>query len=212
MYADLGFDLTREYLHNAPVREVITAVRRWLYQNNPTCLMHPHGFYVVLLGRSETEEWRLHFWPKGKKIITGMPARIHTHNRHIESRVIQGKLINILYKLETAIAGGQPLYATNYLGDRYSPKTSNLLCKIGKYVHPVVQSREAVECGERYCVERNTYHEVVVSQHNATATLVCMHSCSSEPAMVIGLDGYSEKINFKRTTHRAIEFMEQLAG
>src|SRR5262245_38086766 len=91
MYADLGFPLTLDHVRNTPVLVLLTAVKAWLGRENPICLIHPHGFYVVLLGRSENEEWRFHFWPQGPRAIVGMPAFIHTHDCHIESWILQGQ-------------------------------------------------------------------------------------------------------------------------
>jgi hypothetical protein len=80
MFVDLGFPLTLDYVRVAPVQELHAALKTWLERENPICLMHPHGFYVVLLGRDEKEEWRFHFWPKGPRTTLGMPAFIHTHD------------------------------------------------------------------------------------------------------------------------------------
>src|SRR3546814_15631072 len=97
MLADLGLPLEWSRVRTEPLPALRSAVRNWLTRKNPTCLIHPHGFYVVLLGRTESVEWRLHFWPKGQRVVTGMPAFIHTHNFHVESRILKGQITNILY-------------------------------------------------------------------------------------------------------------------
>jgi len=43
-------------------------------------------------GRTQSEEWRLHFWHKGPRVVIGMPAFIHTHNCHVESRILKGQI------------------------------------------------------------------------------------------------------------------------
>jgi hypothetical protein len=194
-----------------PASGILAAVKNWLVRNNPICLMHPHGFYVVLLGRNETEEWRFHFWPKGARSIAGMPAFIHTHDRHVESRILQGQLINVEYAMAEVATGGQPLYEVTYDGDRYGSSTSNYLRRINSRGKPTIRRREAIATGEMYCVERHTYHQVVVSDETATATLVRMHGRAPGAVMVVGLDGYPETLEFKRTEHHALAFASQLS-
>lgn len=211
MCADLGLSLTRDRVRSTPIHALLAAVKTWLERDNPICLMHPHGFYVVLLGRNETEEWRFHFWPKGSRCIAGMPAFIHTHDRHVESRILQGELTNVGYDVAAVPSGGQPLYEVGYDGDRYASATSNLLRRTNSQVKPTVRRVETMACGEMYCVERHTYHQAVVSKELATATLVCMYGRAPGAVMVVGLDGYPETIAFKRSEHHARAFAGQLS-
>jgi len=212
MYADLGFPLTLDHVRTAPVPVLLTAVKTWLELENPICLMHPLGFYVVLLDRTETEEWRFHFWPKGSRLIAGIPAAIHTHDRHVESRILQGELTNILYDVATVPSGGQPLYEVTYGGDRYSSATSNFLRQTTSRVEPTIRCRDTMGCGDIYHVERHAYHEAVVPEKLATCTLVCMHGRSPGAVMVVGLDGYPETITFRRVEDRALAFVDQLSS
>lgn len=210
MLADLGFPLEWSRVRTEPLPALRSAVRNWLTRKNPTCLIHPHGFYVVLLGRTESVEWRLHFWPKGQRVVTGMPAFIHTHNCHVESRILKGQITNILYNATADSTGFQPLYEVDYSGDRYAAATSNSLRKTVTRVHVATQRRNRYVCGETYNVERNAYHEAVVSDRDSTSTLVCMHGRSPAPVMVVGLDGYPQTIAFTRTEYRALDFAEWL--
>ncbi len=210
MFADLGFPLTREYVRDAPVSVLRRAVKSWMESTNPTCLLHPHGFYIVLLGRNETQEWRFHYWPPGSPNTLGMPARIHTHDRHVESRILQGTLTDIQYQVATTTAGGQPLYEVLYEGDRYSQTTSNILRRTATRVISTVKQSTSMQSGETYQIECHAYHEAVVPQHVATSTLVCMHGHLPGSVNVIGLDGYPEIISFQRTEHRADVFAGHL--
>lgn len=211
MHADLGFPLTLSYVRRTPAAFLLAAVKEWLERENPTCLVHPHGFYVALLGRTETEEWRFHFWPKGFRTVTGMPAYIHTHDRHVESRVLQGRITNTLYDVAAVPTGGQPLYEVSYDGDRYVSATSNFLRQTATRVQPIIRRRYTVACGETYHIERHAYHEAEVSEQLATATLVCMYRRLPGAVMVVGLDGYPETVAFVRTEKRALSFVEQLS-
>jgi hypothetical protein len=211
MCADLGFPLTLDHIRAAPAAVLLTAVKTWLERKDPICLMHPHGFYVVLLGRTEMGEWRFHFWPRGPRAIAGMPAFIHTHDRHVESRILQGQLTNTLYEVAEVPTGGQPLYEVGYGGDRYAPATSNFLRQTTTRVQPIIRRRDAMRCGDTYHVERHAYHEASVPEQLATSTLVCMHGRSPGAVMVVGLDGYPETIAFRRAEHRALAFTEQLS-
>lgn len=210
MSADLDFPFEWSRVRAESLSALRYAVKTRLMRENPTCLFHPHGFYVVLLGRTETEEWRLHFWPRGPRIVIGMPAFIHTHNCHVESRILKGKLTNILYNVSADSTGCQPLYEVDYRGDRYSAATSNRLRKTATRVHAAIQQRDTHTCGDSYSVERNAYHEAVVSDRDLTSTLVCMHGRSPGSVMVVGLDGYPQTITFTRTEYHARDFSEWL--
>lgn len=211
MYADLDFPLTRDHVRNIPAPILLGTVRSWLERANPICLMHPHGFYVVLLSRNDTEEWRFHFWPKESRAITGMPAYIHTHDRQVDSRVLQGQLTNILYDVNTVSVGGHPLYQVSYHGDRYAAMTTNILGNTHRRAQTLIRSHHTIKCGDTYQIERHCYHESVVSQQLATSTIVCMHERSPGAIMVVGLDGYPETITFTRTERCARTLAEQLS-
>lgn len=104
--------------------------------------------------------------------------------------------------------GYQPLYEVDYSGDRYAAATSNRLCKTATRVHAAIQRRNTYTSGDMYNVERNAYHEAVVSDRDSTSTLICMHGRSSASVMVVGLDGYPQTIAFTRTEYRALDFAE----
>lgn len=212
MFANHGLPLTFEYVHSTPVTELLSKVKAWVEQFDPICLMHPHGFYVVLLGRTDTEEWRFHYWPKGPRRILGMPAYIHTHNRHVCSRILEGQLTNVLYEVGEVETGGKPLYEVTYGGDRYLSTTSNGLLRTTARVIPVIQQRNTVRSGEIYTVERHAYHAAEVSEHIPTATLVCMHGDPMGGAKVVGLDGFPNAIYFKRTDIRASTLLDKLSS
>jgi hypothetical protein len=208
MHANLSFPLEIGHVRVAPVADLLTALKAWLVRVNPICLMHPHGFFVVPLRSGEAEDWRFHLWPKGSRMIAGMPAFIHTHDRHVESRLLPGELTNIIYDVKTVATGGCPLYEVGYGGDRYAPTTSNLLHKTTSRVAGEVETRETLCQGNCYRVQRHAYHEALVPEHLTTATLVRMHGRALGPINVVGCDGYPEMIEFKRAEHRAQEFAE----
>lgn len=210
MLAKFEFPLEWSRVRTEPLHSLRSAVKIWLTRANPTCLIHPHGFYVVLLGRTATEEWRLHFWPKGARIVAGMPAFIHTHNCHVESRILTGQITNILYNVTVESSGGHPLYEVHYSGDRYATATSNSLRQTGRRVHAAIQRRDTYKSGDVYSVERNAYHEAVVSEQSSTSTLVCMHGRLPGAVMVVGVDGYPQTIAFTRAEYHAQDFSEWL--
>ncbi|MER9560671.1 hypothetical protein [Mesorhizobium sp. M0571] len=206
MRANLGFPLSIEYIRSAPVDDLLNALKAWLVRENPNCLMHPHGFFVVPLDRTESEDWRFHLWPEGPRIVAGMPAFIHTHDRHVESRILQGELTNVDYQVAAVAKEGRPLYNVGYGGDRYTRSTSNFLYKTATRVAAEIQNRKTLGKGECYRVERHAYHEAIASERLTTATLVWMHSRLPGPVHVVGCDGYPVKIEFQRVEHRAQEF------
>jgi hypothetical protein len=190
---------------NAPVQTLSNVILSWLRQEKPVGLVHPHGFFVFPLLHNDVEEWRFHVWPKGPRVVKGMPANIHTHDLDIDSRIIQGELTNILYDITPTDSGGHPLYQVSYKGDKYSPRASNILQKTNKKVQVNPTSREIVKCGGIYHIKKHVYHEAFVSEDIITATLVRMHSRAAGDIKVVGLNGYPETISFQRTTIRALD-------
>lgn len=190
MPAEFDALLRRPLAWEAPVPTLRAALRRWISDTNPSCLLHPHGFHVLLLKRSEGEEWRLHLWTPTARQSTGMPARIHTHDRHVESRILKGILLNLDYHPIATNEQGQPLYSVTYAGDRYVGETANVLQNTGGRISLTETGRRQLRIGDHYRLERHTYHEAIVPEHQATITLLCMHSRDPGPIMVVGLDGY----------------------
>jgi hypothetical protein len=204
------FPLKWDAVRAAPLSDLHAELRTWLQRAQPTCLLHPHGFYVVLLGRTDSEEWRLHHWPLGKRSVTGMPAFIHTHNCSVESRILKGQLTNVSHDVSRVGTGGQPLYEVEYAGDRYAAATSNALRKTATLVLTTIRQQITYCSGDTYHVDCDAYHEACVSELDATSTLVCMHGRKSSPVMVVGLDGYPDEIKFTRIEHGSLNFEEWL--
>lgn len=199
MRAELTFPLTLEYVHTIPTEHLMAALKNWLCSTNPVCLVHPHGFFVVPVDRTEAGDWRFHFWPKGKRPIRGMPALIHTHDRHVDSRILSGQLTNITYDVASAGSDGLPLYEVGYGGDRYEKSTSNFLVKTSTRVGVRPVKAETLVTGQHYRVDRHAFHEAQVSESLCTATLVWMHSRTPGSVKVVGCDGYPDRIEFTRT-------------
>ncbi|MBF8745350.1 hypothetical protein [Pseudomonas monteilii] len=210
MPAELDALLRRPLAWGAPVPTLLAALRKWISDTNPSCLLHPHGFHVLLLKRSEGEEWRLHLWPPTARQSTGMPARIHTHDRHVESRILKGSLLNMDYRSVVTNEHGHPLYSVTYAGDRYVGNTSNILQNTGERIALTETGRRQLGIGDHYRLERHTYHEAIAPEHQATITLVCMHSRDPGAIMVVGLDGYPEVVAFERTKNKASIFLKDL--
>lgn len=199
-----------EQIADTPPSVLLGSLRSIVQSRNPVCLVHPHGFWVTLLHQTEFEDWRMHFWPKGPRPLSGMPAFIHTHDRHVDSRILQGELTNLTYAVESTPEGGSPLYEVGYGGDRYQAKTSNFLSRTETRVQAVLQLSATMRTGDNYRVQRHTYHEAVVPIDVSTATLVRMHGRSPGKVMVVGLDGYPDVIDFTRVERRATEFIADL--
>lgn len=211
MDAELDTLLSIPMAWETPAGELLVSVQKWITEARPTCLVHPHGFYVLLLKRADGEEWRLHLWPKNQHKISGMPAKIHTHDRHIESRILKGSLTNVSYQAKEVNGGGLPLYLVSYLGDRYSQTTTNVLERSTTRLQVEETSRSHLRAGDHYRIERHTLHEAIVPDDQCTLTLVCMHSLEAKPVMVIGIDGYPDQLAFERVEAEASIYLEHLA-
>ena len=210
MSVELNFPISLQQLHSMSPDYLIEGVKQWIEKKNPICLMHPHGFWVVLLSKSQIEEWRFHYWPRGPRKTTGMPGMIHTHDKVVESRIILGELKNILYSLKNVESGGRPIYEVTYYGDKFVQETSNVLKKTDEHAETALKVEQFLKVGNSYRVEAHTYHEAVVGEDVATATIVCMHSRVSGTAKVLGLVSYPDKIAFQRFSRSAEELLQHI--
>ncbi|GGE95692.1 hypothetical protein GCM10007285_24220 [Stappia taiwanensis] len=127
-----------------------------------------------------------------------MPAFIHTHDRHVDSRILSGQLTNITYDVALTQNGGLPLYEVGYGGDRYEKSTSNFLLKTSTRVETQTLKTETLIAGQSYRVDRHAYHEARVPNNVCTATLVWMHDKVASPINVVGFDGQPDRIEFNR--------------
>jgi hypothetical protein len=211
MSAEVSPLLTLERVRSTPSHVLLTELKAWLIRTNPNALLHPHGFLIVLLSRTNDEEWRFHFWPQGSRIVTGMPAFIHTHDRHVDSWILQGRLTNIMYEVQIVPVAGRPLYEVGYTGDRYRSETSNVLRRTTLRVQANVLSEATMQRGDSYRVDRHAYHEAVVPEDLCTATLVCMHGRAPGAVRVVGVAGFPKTIVFRRTELKASAFVDKLA-
>lgn len=210
MAVELSLLLKRPSAWQIPTSELLESVKEWMKETGPTCLLHPHGFYVLLLKRTVSEEWRLHLWPHGAREHTGMPARIHTHDRHVESRILKGSLVNIDYEAREVAEGGTPLYLVSYQGDKYVKATTNVLQKSTSRIQVDEKRRFELHADDHYRIERHALHEALVAIDQITVTLVCMHSPQAGPVMVVGTDGHPDQLAFERIEIKADVLLEQL--
>ncbi|MFJ4350538.1 hypothetical protein ACIPZ5_06520 [Pseudomonas sp. NPDC089428] len=205
--------LNLEHFGNTSTPSIKEALRAWITVKKPRCLKHPHGFYVMLLNRTDDEQWRLHLWPDGERQISGMPARIHLHDTHVSSRILAGTLTNIQYvstPVTDGSATGHPVYEVNYEGNRYDRKTANTLRRTRVRETVTETERRCLQIGDTYRIERYTLHEAVVAPDVATCTLVCMHEHEDGVIKLMGVDGYPEDISFVRTEHDGSIFLDYL--
>ena len=129
MSLERGLGFTRDLVANTDAAALLRHIREWIPAVRPACVLHPLGFCVVLLEKSDHEEWRFHVWPRGARKLTGMPAVIHTHNKVVLSKVLSGEVSNVMYAVAEVTAGGSPIYEVEYLGDKYVSKSTNVLIR-----------------------------------------------------------------------------------
>ena len=102
----------------------------------------------------------------------------------------------------------QPIYRVIYGADKFVQDTSNVLRKTEECVEAVATAEEILRVGDSYRVEAHTYHEAVVAEDVATATIVCMHSQVAGPVKVVGLASYPDKIVFQRRSQPIDKLLE----
>jgi hypothetical protein len=198
MPADFATILTPQYVQTARPSALLAGIRVWIEAAQPSSLIHPHGFLVLLLRRTDREEWRFHVWPQGMRLISGMPGPIHTHDKVVDSRVLKGELTNVVYSIAEAPAGGSPVYEVEYPSDKYDPQATNLLKRSSARVDASAIGEQFVPTGERYSVPAHVFHQAVVPESVCTCTIVHMHSPAPGPVKVIGIDGYPDAIGLRR--------------
>jgi hypothetical protein len=194
-FADI---LTAEYVQTATPSALLADIRGWIKATQPASLIHPNGFLVLLLHRADREEWRFHIWPQGRRLISGMPCPIHTHDKVVDSRVLKGELTNVVYSVAETPCGGLPVYEVQYVGDKYDPRATNPLRRSSARVNPSTIGEQLVLVGERYSVPAHVFHQAIVAESVCTCTVVRMHSPVPGPVKVVGIDGYPETIGLQR--------------
>ena len=206
----MNFLLSLRQLHSMSPSYLIKIVKDFIIRRNPDSLLHPHGFWVVLLNKTEQEEWRFHYWPKHSRPIVGMPATIHTHDKVVESRILLGELQNKIYNLDYIESDGQPIYEVEYHGDKHIQNTFNVLNITNKRAKAAIKQESILTLGDSYRVEPHTYHEAVVAENTAAATIVCMHSRVTGSPKVLGLTSYPDEIVFKRSSKKARYLLQEI--
>jgi hypothetical protein len=91
MSDDVAARLTAEYVRTATPSALLADIRGWMQAAQRPSLIHPHGFCVLLLHRTEREEWRFHVWPQGMRLISGVPGPIHTHDKVVGQQSSEGR-------------------------------------------------------------------------------------------------------------------------
>lgn len=205
MPADIADILNGEYVHAAAPSALLADIRGWIEAAQPSSLIHPHGFLVLLLHRADGEEWRFHVWPQGMRLTSGMPSRIHTHNKVVDSRVLKGELTNVVYSVAEALTGGSPVYEVEYPHDKYDPQATNLLKRSSTRVEASAIGKQFVATGARYSVPAHVFHQAVVPERICTCTIVHMHSPATGPVKVIGIEGYPKIVALRRVECSATE-------
>jgi len=122
MATELPIPLSRSYISQEEPSALLDTIAAWVMRARPISTLHPYGFWVILLSRVATDEWRLHLWPKHRIAPDGMPAPIHRHDKVVDSRVLMGELENITYGVEYTATGEHPVYEARHISDKYSPK------------------------------------------------------------------------------------------
>jgi hypothetical protein len=213
MSRESGLGFTRSLIENADSGELFRRVRDWIALATPTCLLHPLGFYVILLERDAQEEWRFHVWRKGARKFTGMPSVIHTHDKVVLSKVLSGEISNVMYATPEVTSGGYPVYEVEYVGDRYVSASTNVLVRTPSRVEPTITSTQLIQTGQSYSILAHDFHQTVVSELIAACTLVCMHSPDpTESIKLIGLDGYPHRMEFKRLQISYLKVLNHLSA
>ncbi len=145
-----------------------------------------------------------YIWAKGTREITGLPGRIHTHNKVVE-KILKGELSNVIYSVAEVAGGGAPVYEVEYLGDKYVSGSTNVLLRSGSRVKLRTLSDQLIRTDECYAIPSHVFHRTDVSESISVATLVCMHSAAPGNIKIIGLDGYPDRIEFQRRRCSTIE-------
>ena len=210
MCVDFDFPISLRMDYSVSPSVLMQRFKSWLKTKNTTHLIHPLGFWIVLLKRSDTEEWRFHFWPPGEANVQGMPATIHTHDREVESRVVLGTITNTLYREMDTAQAKLPVYEVCYGGDRFVQGTANLLRNTGRLTAVSPTAERVLKVGDRYRVAAHTLHQVVAERSVAAATIVRTHSSIPGTAKVIGLPGFPNRMMFQRSSGSSADLLRKL--
>jgi hypothetical protein len=205
MSDNFGSRLSADYIAVVPADKLLDEIYSWASSTQLVATKHPYGFWVILLRRTDAEEWRFHLWGGSRPPTNGMPAPIHTHDKIVDSRVLQGELENVVYDATPTQTGGLPVYEAIHVADKYAADNKNLLIKSSERRIPRVSFRETTTVGGCYTVPAHAFHEAKAPDGLITCTIVRMHSQVPGSIQILGADGYPDTIEFKRASAPAAE-------
>ena len=205
MSDDFTSRLSTDYIRVVSADKLLEEICSWASSTTSVATKHPYGFWVILLRRTEAEEWRFHLWGRNRQPTNSMRAPIHTHDKIVDSRVLLGELDNVVYDVTPTQTGGFPIYEATHMADKYRPDNKNLLIKTLERRIPRIAFRKTITVGDCYTVPAHTFHEANVRDEFITCTIVQMHSQTAGPVQILGADGYPDIIEFTRASAAACE-------
>jgi hypothetical protein len=198
MSGDLGLLLTPGNISAESPPALLHAIKSWVLSSKRLATRHPYGFWVFLLDRTDSQEWRFHLWGRNQRSSAGMPAPIHTHDKFVDSLVLIGELENLVYEATPTQRAGLPVYEVRHISDKYSPENKNLLIKTADRRIARLAHCQTLVQGQSYTIPAHAFHEAKVREGAITCTIVRMHSQVAGPVRILGADGYPETIEFTR--------------
>lgn len=171
----------------------LDCLRRLILENygNITGNWHPLGFVIFKLVDTNPLQYRLHVWPKNKRIAKNPNWQIHNHIFDLESLVLVGKVGSEAISVSNAPTrdATHQLYRvkyTNYGSD---------LVNSGVSVNLHHLDTSWALAGEKYSIDKGCYHQSCVSVHDKAATLVRTNNISTSASpMVVGEIGGDDRI------------------
>jgi hypothetical protein len=127
---------------------------RQLAQDPDRCvaMRHPVGFVHVALPQLSGHTARLHIWPSPNSEPQHPDWRVHSHQWHLRSYVLVGRVVNVEHQVEVDAAGANRLYEVLYIEGTSVLRSTDrrVICRRG------AESTE--DAGSTYEVARGCFH------------------------------------------------------
>lgn len=177
--------------------------------SNLECKVHPLGFYVFILGKTNDESIiRLHIWD-GTLQKQNSELEIHNHIFNMTSLILFGSLINQSYDVNESSNAEGFLYEVDYINN------NSILKKVKNNIALIVLGSEKIKTDEFYTIKKSLFHNTYIEEKYVATILKTEIDINKKPLLYSKIDFDDSKIEFKRETvgnNKKINILEHLVS
>ena len=176
--------------------EIKFILKDFIIQNisNLDCKVHPLGFYVFNLGKTEDGVIiRLHIWDRTLQ-KQNSELEIHNHIFNMTSLILVGSLINENYEIKEVDRGRGFLYEVNYV------ENNSVLKKVKNNIFLKLTDSKKILTNEFYSLNESIFHNTFTEENYVATILRTEISKNKSPLIYSKIDFNELNLEFERET------------